>query len=96
MSTPAGNRGPLRFSAYVPAQEVSAHLSHADGRAAALERFQASQVSRVYLDCLRGGHTPDGAVLTEAWEFFTANGIDVAAGLTPTRGSGRGSTHGRH
>ncbi len=96
MDIPAGNRGPLRFSAYVPAQEVSAHLADGEGRAEALARFQASQVSRVYLDCLRGGHTPDETVLTEAREFFTASGIDVAAGLTPTRGSGRGSTHGRH
>ncbi len=96
MSPSPGNDGPLRFSAYVPAQEVSAHLSHAEGRSLALEQFRASQVSRVYLDCLRGGHTPDEAVLTEAREFFVANGIDVAAGLTPTRGSGRGSTHGRH
>ena len=91
-----GNRGPLRFSAYVPAQEVTTHLSHADGLARALEQFRASQISRVYLDCLRGGHTPDEAVLAGARDYFVANGVDVAAGLTPTRGSGRGSTHGRH
>ncbi|MBT3266264.1 hypothetical protein HN371_03870 [Candidatus Poribacteria bacterium] len=96
MDSARGNRGPLRFSAYVPAQEVTTHLSHADGRARALAHFRASHISRVYLDCLRGGHTPDAAVLSTARDHLNANGIDVAAGLTPTRGSGRGSTHGRH
>jgi hypothetical protein len=80
----------------VPAQEVTTHLSHADGRARALEHFRANQISRVYLDCLRGGHTPEESVLAGTQEYLGAHGIDVAAGLTPTRGSGRGSTHGRH
>lgn len=91
-----GNRGPLRFSAYVPAHEVTQHLSHAEGRERALTHFRANQISRAYLDCLRTGHIPAEDVLVAARDYLTANGIDVAAGLTPTRGSGRGSTHGRH
>jgi hypothetical protein len=91
-----GNAGPLRFSAFVPAQEVTRHFSDVEGLIRAWTLFTANRVEKVYLDCLRGGHFPGETILTQAIQFFRARGIAVAAGLTPTRGTGKGSTHGRH
>ena len=60
-----------------------------------LDQFQCSGVEKVYLDCLRGGHVLSEETLTAAAGFFREHRIDVAAGLTPTRGPGKASTHGR-
>ena len=90
-----GSTGPLRFSAFVPAQSVNHHLSTTEGRQEALQLFQANKIGKVYLDCLRGGHFPGEDVLVTARDFFRQNGLEVAAGLTPTRGTGKGATHGR-
>ncbi len=90
-----GHIGPIRFSAFVPAQAVNHHLSEPSGRREALQLFQANKISKVYLDCLRGGHFPGEDVLVAARDFFNENGLQVSAGLTPTRGTGKASTHGR-
>jgi len=90
-----GNTGPLRFSAFVPAQAVNHHLSEPAGRSEALRLFEANKIGKVYLDCLRGGHFPGEDVLVAARDFFRGHGLEVSAGLTPTRGTGKGSTHGR-
>jgi len=90
-----GHTGALRFSAFVPAQAVNNCLSEAAGRREALQLFQANKISKVYLDCLRGGHFPGEDVLLTARDFFCENGLKVSAGLTPTRGTGKASTHGR-
>ena len=90
-----GHTGPLRFSAFVPAQSVNHHLSGVAGLSEALRLFQANNINKVYLDCLRGGHFPGEDVLITARDFFQENGIEVSAGLTPTRGTGKASTHGR-
>jgi len=90
-----GNTGHLRFSAFVPSQLVSAYFSDDAGLNEALRLFKASKISKVYLDCLRGGHFPGEEVLTKARDFFNNNGLEVSAGLTPTNGTGKGSTHGR-
>ena len=90
-----GRTGPLRFSAFVPAQSVNHHFSSLEGRCEALQLFQTSKISKVYLDCLRGGHFPGEDVLVAARDFFCENALEVSAGLTPTRGTGKASTHGR-
>ena len=90
-----GHTGPLRFSAFVPAQAVNQHLSEPEGLHEALQLFQANKISKVYFDCLRGGHFPGEDVLITARDFFRENGLKVSAGLTPTRGTGKASTHGR-
>ena len=90
-----GHTGPLRFSAFVPAESISNYLSEPAGRDEALQLFRASKITKVYLDCLRGGHFPGEDVLTAARDFFQENGLKVSAGLTPTRGTGKASTHGR-
>ncbi len=90
-----GNEGPLRFSAFVDVGHTKLTLSTDEGRRLALDQFRASNVSKVYLDCLRGGDSPSEETLTVASDFFRHHGIDVAAGLTPTRGTGKGCTHGR-
>jgi hypothetical protein len=90
-----GNTGHLRFSAFVPSQLVNAYFSDDAGLDEALRLFKANKISKVYLDCLRGGHFPGEEVLTMARDFFNNNGLEVSAGLTPTNGTGKGSTHGR-
>ncbi|HIE26535.1 TPA: hypothetical protein EYP66_04545 [Candidatus Poribacteria bacterium] len=90
-----GHTGPLRFSAFVPAQAVNQYLSESAGQREALELFQTNKISKVYLDCLRGGHFPGEDVLITARDLFIENGLKVSAGLTPTRGTGKASTHGR-
>jgi hypothetical protein len=90
-----GHTGPLRFSAFVPAQSVNHHLSDPAGRREALQLFQANKINKVYLDCLRGGHFPGEEVLVTARDFFREHGLEVSAGLTPTRDTGKASTHGR-
>jgi hypothetical protein len=89
-----GHKGPLRFSAFVPSQLVNAYFSDDAGLNEALRLFKANKISKVYLDCLRGGHFPGEDVLTKARDFFRENGLKVSAGLTPTRGTGKGCTHG--
>ncbi|MFQ6041295.1 MAG: hypothetical protein ACE5PV_10605 [Candidatus Poribacteria bacterium] len=90
-----GHAGPLRFSAFVPAQAVNQYLSEPASRREALELFRTNKSSKVYLDCLRGGHFPGEDVLIAARDFFRQHGLQVSAGLTPTRGTGKASTHGR-
>ena len=90
-----GRTGPLRFSAFVPAQSVNHHFSEPEGLNEALQLFRANKIGKVYLDCLRGGHFPGEDVLMTARDFFRERGIEVSAGLTPTRGTGKGATHGR-
>lgn len=90
-----GHTGPLRFSAFVPAHEVNRYFSDQAGRHEALQLFQANKISKVYLDCLRGGHFPGEDVLITARDFFKEHGLEVSAGLTPTSGTGKASTHGR-
>lgn len=90
-----GYEGPLRFSAFVPAQTVSRHLADPDERERALELFKANHIYKVYLDCLRGGHFPGDELLMEVRDVLREHGFQVAAGITPTRGIGKGSTHGR-
>jgi len=90
-----GHTGPLRFSAFVPASSVNQYFSTSKGRNEALKLFQENKISKVYMDCLRGGHFPGEEVLTVARDFFLENGLKVSAGLTPTRGTGKASTHGR-
>ena len=90
-----GHTGPLRFSAFVPSQLVNAYFSDDAGLNEALLLFKANKISKVYLDCLRGGHFPGEEVLTKARDFFRKNGLEVSAGLTPTDGTGKRSTHGR-
>ena len=90
-----GHTGPLRFSAFVPSQLVNAYFSDDAGLNEALCLFKANKISEVYLDCLRGGHFPGEEVLTKARDFFRNNGLEVSAGLTPTDGTGKRSTHGR-
>ena len=91
----SGRRGPLRFSAFVPAQNVNQYLSDSRGLDEALKIFQANGIHKVYLDCLRGGHFPGEDVLIAARDFFHQNGIHVSAGLTPTSGTGKACSHGR-
>jgi len=88
-----GRSGPLRFSAFVPARNVSDYFSEAAGRSEALQLFRANGIHKVYLDCLRGGHFPGEAVLTVARDFFRENGLKVSAGLTPTSGTGKACSH---
>ena len=90
-----GNTGPLRFSAFVPAHQVNQYFSEPAGREEALRLFQVNKIGKVYLDCLRGGHFPGEEVLVTARDFFREHGLEVSAGLTPTRGTGKASTHGR-
>jgi len=90
-----GRTGKLRFSAFVPAQSVSTYFSEASGRSEALEIFQATNIHKVYLDCLRGGHFPGEDVLITARDFFRENGLKVSAGLTPTSGTGKPCSHHR-
>jgi hypothetical protein len=90
-----GHTGALRFSAFVPAQSVNHHLSDSTGQREALQLFQANKITKVYLDCLRGGHFPGEDVLIKTRDFFREHNLEVSAGLTPTRGTGKGSTHGR-
>ncbi|MBD3184455.1 hypothetical protein GF312_19385 [Candidatus Poribacteria bacterium] len=90
-----GNSGPLRFSAFVQAPSVNHYFSSEDGLNEAIKLFEANNISKVYLDCLRGGHFPGKDILIKARDFFENNGIKTAAGLTPTQGTGKGSTHGR-
>jgi hypothetical protein len=91
----SGHNGPLRFSAFVQAGSVNQYLSDLPGRNEALQLFRMNKITKVYLDCLRGGHYPGDDILLGARDFFRANGLAVSAGLTPTRGTGKGSTHGR-
>lgn len=95
VSSLIGNEGPLRFSAFVPAQNVNQHLSESEGLNEALRLFQASKIHKVYLDCLRGGHFPGEDVLIGARDFFRQHDLQVAAGITPTKGTGKACTHGR-
>ena len=90
-----GCEGPLRFGAFVPAQQVNQYLADPCHREEAITLFRASQISKVYLDCLRGGHFPGEEALTEIRDVLQNQGFGVAAGLTPTRGTGKASTHGR-
>ncbi len=90
-----GREGALRFSAFVPAGTVNQHLADPDKRERALELFSENGIRKVYLDCLRGGHFPGDELLTELRDVLQKRGFQVAAGLTPTRGTGKASTHGR-
>ncbi|MBM3213385.1 hypothetical protein FJZ36_00490 [Candidatus Poribacteria bacterium] len=90
-----GSDGPLRFSAYVPAENVTRLLSSAEGLDEAIRLWRANGVTKVYLDCLRGGHFPGEQVLSTARDTIRQAGIGVAAGITPTAGTGKASTHGR-
>jgi hypothetical protein len=91
-----GGEGQLRFSAFVPAQSVTQYLADTAGRDEALALFRANRITKVYLDCLRGGHFPGEETLAAARDFFRDRGLAVSAGLTPTRGTGKPSSHGRH
>jgi hypothetical protein len=91
----SGHIGNLRFSAFVPAHSVNGYFSDDAGLNEALRLFKASKISKVYMDCLRGGHFPGEEVLIKARDFFNSNGIETSAGLTPTGGTGKASTHGR-
>jgi len=87
-----GHTGNLRFSAFVPAQLVNEYFTD-ERKHEALRLFTANRISKVYLDCLRGGHFPGEKVLVSARDFLYENGIQVSAGLTPTRGTGKGCSH---
>ncbi len=88
-----GSNGNLRFSAFVPAQNVNAYFDDEARLNEALQLFKASNISKVYFDCLRGGHFPGESVLIKARDFMQSNGLKVAAGLTPTQGTGKADTH---
>lgn len=89
-----GHTGPLRFSAFVPAESVTRYFAKSEGMNEALSLFRENGVSKVYLDCLRGGYFPGENVLIPARDFLRNNDLAVSAGLTPTRGTGKASTHG--
>ncbi len=88
-----GHSGKLRFSAFVPAHNVNAYFSDEAGLNEALQLFRANNISKVYFDCLRGGHFPGEEVLIKARDFLQENGLKVSAGLTPTQGTGKADTH---
>jgi hypothetical protein len=90
-----GHSGSLRFSAFVPAHNVNAYFTDDVRLDEALQLFKANKISKVYFDCLRGGHFPGESVLIKARDFMKDNGLEVSAGLTPTRGTGKGCTHGK-
>jgi len=71
---------------YVTPTQTERLFATAEGRENALSLFRKIKLSKIYLDVLRSGHSPDRQLVIEIRDFFVRNGIEVSGGITTTSG----------
>jgi len=76
----------LRFEAYVTAKQVERLFATEQDRVQALRMFDKIKISKVWLEFVRHGHSPDKKVLAEVRDFFVSNQINASGGITTTAG----------
>jgi len=75
-----------RIETYVTPSQMERLFATAEGRANALRLFRKIKMSKVYLDVLRSGHSPNRQLVVETRDFFIQNGMEVSGGITTTSG----------
>lgn len=76
----------LVLEVYATSGQVNQSFATEESRKAALEKFRALGITKVYLEVVRGGEHARPEILLAARDFFRANGVEAAAGVATLPG----------